>query len=178
MEKEKNKSKHIRKKNRFGRDKAAIGKIIAVLLSIVAVAILLVTIFTQFFPILKYNGTAMEPTLESGQYVMAMKTDSIEAGDLVAFYYNNSVLVRRVIATEGQQVTVDLFGTVSVDGKEQEEPYASSKTLGQSNQDYPCKVPHNSLFVMGDNRATSMDSRLKEIGAIDKDRLIGKLILY
>lgn len=175
---EKGKSKHLRKGNRFGRDKAAIGKVITVVLVIVLSALLLTTVFTQFLPILKYSGTAMEPTLTDGQYVMAFKTDHIESGDIVAFYYNNSVLVRRVIATEGQQIAVDLFGTVTVDGQETEEAYVSEKTLGQSNQEYPCNVPLDSFFVMGDNREQSMDSRLQEIGTIHESRIIGKLILY
>ena len=178
MARAKAKSKHLRKGNRFKRDKAAIGKVITVLLVIVLSGLLLATLFTQVLPILKYSGTSMEPTLTDGQYVLAIKTDDIESGDIIAFYYNNSVLVRRVIATEGQQVSVDLFGTVTVDGQELQEPYIADKTLGQSNQEYPCNVPLDSYFVMGDNRTQSMDSRLQEIGTVNQSRIIGKLILY
>ena len=99
-----------------------------------------------------------------------------ESGDIIAFYYNNKVIVRRVVATGNNQVSIDVFGTVSVNGKELDEPYIENKTLGQSNLDFPYNVPTNSYFVLGDNRDVAMDSRLSEIGVVTEDRLLGKVV--
>lgn len=146
-----------------------------VVIVIVAVSLLL-NLFTFVMPVVKYYGTSMSPTLEDEQILIVSKLSEIENGDIVAFYYNNKVLVRRVIASGSEQLTIDLFGTVSVNGQELSEPYAENKTLGQSNLSFPYSVPSNSYFVMGDNREAAMDSRLSEIGTVTKDRLIGKVV--
>ncbi len=119
----------------------------------------------------------MEPSLSDNQYILIYKTSKVDNGDVIAFYYNNKVLVRRVAATAGEQVYIDVFGNVSVNGAEIDEPYVSNKTLGQCDVDFPYNVPANSVFVLGDNRETSMDSRLKDIGTVSNDRIIGKVIL-
>jgi signal peptidase I len=118
----------------------------------------------------------MSPTLKDGEILIVNKMAEIESGDIIAFYYNNKVIVRRVVATGNTQVSVDVFGTVSVNGKELEEPYAENKTLGQSNQKFPYNVPANSYFVLGDNREIAMDSRLTEIGVVTEDRVLGKVV--
>ncbi len=100
----------------------------------------------------------------------------IESGDIIAFYYNNKVLVRRVVATGNEQISVDIFGAVSVNGEKLNEPSIENKTLGQCNLDFPYNVPTGAFFVLGDNRDVSMDSRLEEIGVVTDDRLIGKVV--
>ena len=142
------------------------------------VASLLLNVFTYVLPIVKYYGNSMSPTLTDGQLCAVLKTENVQDGDIIAFYYNNSIIVRRVIATDGKRISIDISGTVTIDGQAIEEPYVSKKTLGQSNVSFPYNVPNNSFFVMGDNREVSMDSRLQEIGAIPKERVIGKVILY
>lgn len=139
-------------------------------------ASILLNIFTQFLPLVRYYGSSMEPTLQDGQLLAVWKTDQIQNGDIIAFYYNNSILIRRVIASGGEQITVDVFGEVSVNGQKLEEDYVTEKTLGQSNTEFPYYVPKDSYFVMGDDRTRSMDSRLQEIGAIEKSRIIGKVL--
>ncbi len=149
---------------------------IKILVTVTVVISLLINIFTFVMPVVKYYGTSMAPSLEDGQILIVSKLSEIQSGDIIAFYYNNKVLVRRVIATGNQQISVDVFGTVKVDGQELNEPYVTDKTLGQSDVRFPYNVPSNSYFVMGDNRAISMDSRLDEIGIVTKDRLVGKIV--
>ncbi len=133
-------------------------------------------LFTFVMPVVKYYGNSMSPTLNDGQILIVNKMAEIEAGDIIAFYYNNKVIVRRVIATGNNQISIDVFGTVSLNGKVLDEPYIENKTLGQCNLNFPYNIPANSYFVLGDNRDIAMDSRLSEIGAVTEDRLIGKVV--
>lgn len=147
-----------------------------IVLIIIVTASLLLNLFTFIMPVVKYYGDSMTPTLKDSQILIVNKIAKIESGDIIAFYYNNKVIVRRVIATGNSQVSIDVFGTVSVNGEELEEKYVENKTLGQSNLDFPYNVPANSYFVLGDNREVAMDSRLTEIGVVTEDRLMGKVV--
>lgn len=147
-----------------------------IVITVTVTASLLLNLFTFIMPVVKYYGTSMSPTLEDGQILIVNKLSEIESGDIIAFYYNNKVLVRRVIATGSEQISIDLFGEVTVDGEKLSEPYIESKTLGQCNLAFPYNVPAGSFFVLGDNRETAMDSRLEEIGVVTDDRLIGKVV--
>ncbi len=151
--------------------------IIKSVLIIVLAASLLLNIFTYIFSVVRHYGSSMEPTLSDNQYLLIYKTNDVDRGDVIAFYYNNKVLVRRAVASAGDQIYIDVFGDVTVNGEKIDEPYVSNKTLGQSDVDFPYNVPANSVFVLGDNRETSMDSRLNDIGTVSKDRIIGKVIL-
>ena len=144
--------------------------------TIVLAVSLLLNLFTIVMPVVKYYGTSMSPTLEDGQIVIVSKLSKIETGDIVAFYYNNKVLVRRVAAVGDEQIMVDVFGTVSVNGEEIDEPYIENKTYGQCDVDFPFTVPANTYFVLGDNREVAMDSRLQEMGTVSEDRIIGKIV--
>lgn len=144
--------------------------------AVVVTASLLLNFFTFVVSVVQYYGTSMQPTLEEGQILIVSKISEIESGDIIAFYYNNKVLVRRVVATGNQQVFIDVFGNVMVNGKELDESYIENKTLGQCNLNFPYSVPSGSYFVLGDNREVSMDSRLEEIGSVSSDRLIGKVV--
>lgn len=146
------------------------------LAALVVVAVLLVNLFTHILQVVNYNGTGMEPSLQGGQTLVILKTDKVSEGDIIAFYYNNQVLVRRVICEGGKQLDIDQTGKVSINGTFLEEPYLKETTIGQCNLTFPYHVRTGTVFVMGDNRATSMDSRLMEIGTIPADRIIGKVI--
>lgn len=147
-----------------------------IVLIIIVTASLLLNIFTFIMPVVKYYGNGMTPTLEDEQILIVNRMSEIKSGDIIAFYYNNKVIVRRVVAIGNDQVSIDVFGTVSVNGKELDEPYVKNKTLGQCNLNFPYNVPTNSYFVLGDNRDVAMDSRLSEIGVVTEDRLLGKVI--
>ena len=149
---------------------------VKIVIIIIVTASLLLNLFTFVMPVVKYYGNSMSPALEDGQILVVSKLSEIESGDIIAFYYNNKVLVRRVVATGNQQISVDIFGTVTINGQKLEEGYIENKTLGQCNLDFPFNVPSGSFFVLGDNREVAMDSRLEEIGTVTEDRLIGKVV--
>lgn len=147
------------------------------MIGVVVAVIILLNLFTHVFQIVRYNGAGMEPNLRSGQTLILRKTQSVEEGDIIAFYYNNQVLVRRVICTGGKQLSIAGDGTVSVNGVVLEEDYLQGKSAGQCNISFPSQIEAGDLFVMGDNRQIAMDSRLKEIGTVPVERVIGKVVL-
>lgn len=152
---------------------ATIGLVIAILLG---VAILLLNVFTYVLHIARYYGDSMEPSLHNGQTLVIRRTSKVSAGDVIAFYYNNKLLVRRVICTGGSQITVEKDGGVLIDEQPLDEPYLTEKSIGQCDLEFPYYVQPGNVFVMGDARAVSMDSRLTEIGVIPTDRILGKVL--
>lgn len=168
-------AKHSKKKDNFWGS-ALFKSTLKIVIIVTVTASLLLNLFTFIMPVVKYYGTSMSPTLEDGQILIVNKMAEIEHGDIIAFYYNNKVLVRRVVATGNEQLSIDIFGTVSVNGKELDEPYIENKTLGQCNLDFPYNIPSGTFFILGDNRDAAMDSRLEEIGVVTDDRLIGKVV--
>lgn len=145
---------------------------IFILITVAAAAVLIATLI---LPIFRIVGTSMSPTLDEGNIVLALKDKSVHQGDLVAFYYNNKVLVKRVIAESGEWISIDDSGNVYVNDKLLDEPYLKEKSLGNCNIDFPYQVPDGTVFVMGDHRDVSIDSRTKDMGCISKDEMIGKL---
>lgn len=143
---------------------------------LIVVAAATVIIAVLLFPMLQITGTSMADTLKEGDIVLAWSGSDYETGDVAAFYYNNNILVKRVIATSGDWVDIDEEGTVSVNGKLLDEPYVSEKSLGYCNITFPYQVPDGRSFLMGDHRDTSMDSRSEEIGCVADDMMVGKII--
>jgi signal peptidase I len=144
------------------------------LISIIAAFLL---ISTLVLPVFRTYGNSMEPTLKEGQLVAALRTDNVKSGDIICFYYNNKVLIKRVIAVGGDTVDIDWHGKVSVNGITAEEPYLTEKAFGECDISLPFKVPQSKVFVMGDNRSVSIDSRYTEIGCVSQEQIIGKFIL-
>ena len=147
---------------------------IYILLIVAAVSVLIATLL---FPVLRVTGTSMEPTLENGQIVVTAKNSSFRTGDVVAFYYNNKILLKRVIGVAGDMVEIDEDGTVHVNGEELIEPYVTEKSFGTCDIEFPYQVPDNRIFVLGDNRETSIDSRSTTVGCIADELIVGKLLL-
>lgn len=145
--------------------------------SLIAVAAVAVLIATLLLPVLQITGSSMTETLQDGDIVVAIKGTSYKTGDVVAFYYNNNILVKRVIATAGQWVNIDEDGTVYVDDVAQDEPYVSEKAFGDCDIDLPYQVPDGRCFVMGDHRATSIDSRNTALGCVSDEMILGKIML-
>lgn len=132
---------------------------------------------TLIFSVLQISGTSMNPNLKENDIVISLKQSNYERGDIIAFYYNNRILVKRIIATAGEWVEIDINGNVYVDRKLIEEPYIQEKVLGESDIIYPYQVPENSYFVLGDQRISSVDSRNSLIGCVSKDDVVGKILL-
>lgn len=145
--------------------------------SLLVVAAAAVLVAMLFFPIFRITGSSMEPTLNAKEIVVCLKSSRFQSGDLVAFYYNNKVLLKRVIGTAGDTIEIDDSGNVFVNGSQLDEPYITKKSLGQCDIDFPYQVPDNRIFVMGDNRETSVDSRTTAVGCIADEYVIGKVFL-
>ena len=98
------------------------------------------------------------------------------SGDIVAFYYNNKILLKRVIGTSGDIIDISEDGTVFVNGQALDEPYVNEKAFGECDIELPYQVPDNRIFVMGDHRSVSVDSRSTAVGCIADENVIGKVI--
>lgn len=145
--------------------------------SLIVVAAVAVLIAVLFLPILQISGESMTDTLQDGDIVVAVNHSKFETGDVIAFYYNNNILVKRVIAYAGDWVDIDEDGNVYVNGEKLDEPYISDKALGECNIDLPYQVPDGRCFVMGDHRATSIDSRNTAVGCVSSDMVVGKIMM-
>ena len=143
--------------------------------SLIVVAAMAVLISSFLLPVLRVTGTSMTPTLSNGTVVVCKRTTKLDRGDIVAFYYNNKVLLKRVIGLPGDYIDIKSDGTVLVNNEEIDEPYIDKKALGENDLEYPYQVPEDRFFVMGDHRSTSVDSRSKSIGCISEESVLGKV---
>lgn len=143
------------------------------LITVAAVAVLVATLF---LPVLRIYGTSMTPTTSDGDIVVSVKGGNFERGDIIAFWFNNKILVKRVIAHAGEWVDIDENGNVSINGEPLDEPYLTEKALGECDIELPYQVPDGRLFVMGDHRSTSSDSRSSAVGCVAEEQIVGKLI--
>lgn len=143
--------------------------------TLVVVAAAAILVANLWLPILKVTGTSMSPTLQEGQVLMASKGHDFKTGDVIAFYYNNKILVKRVIAMPGDWVNISDDGTVYVNDIAIDEPYLKEKALGDCNIELPYQVPESKIFVMGDNRSVSLDSRNTAIGCVSEEQVVGRI---
>lgn len=144
--------------------------------SLITVAAIAVLIAVLLLPVLQIYGSSMAPTLDEGNIVLSVKNSRFETGDMIAFYYNNKILIKRVIAQPGQWVDIDNQGTVYVDGKMLHEPYVSDKAIGECDIELPYQVPESKIFVMGDHRSVSVDSRTAAVGCVSEEQIVGKIV--
>ncbi len=145
--------------------------------SLIVVAAIAVMISTMIMPVLRVTGTSMTPTLQNDQVIICNKLAECQKGDVVAFYYNNKVLIKRVIGVAGDVIDISGDGVVSVNGEPLDEPYVSELALGECDIELPYQVPDNRIFVMGDHRSVSIDSRSTSVGCVAIENVIGKVLL-
>lgn len=144
--------------------------------TLVTVAAIAVLVATLALPVLQIYGSSMTPSLNNGEIVLSIKTAEFEKEDIVAFYYNNKILVKRVIARAGEWVEIDKEGNLYVNGEFIEEPYLQEKAFGECDIEMPYQVPEGRIFVMGDHRAVSIDSRSTVVGCVAEEQVVGKLV--
>lgn len=162
--------KRVRYQRRY---KAVLRSTVFTLVTVAAIAVLVATLW---LPVLQIFGNSMSPTLENGQIVFSVKTDDFEQGDVVAFYYNNKILVKRMIAGPGDWFDMDPDGTVYVNNEKISEPYLTEIHYGETNIELPYQVPDGKLFVLGDHRAVSVDSRNTAVGCVGQEQIVGKIV--
>lgn len=167
IEEELNRAKYRRRYRRVLRST------IYTLITVAAIAVLVATLL---MPVLQIYGSSMTPTLADRDIVLTIKTSEFEPGDVVAFYYNNKILVKRVIAEAGDWVDITEEGDVYVNDQLLDEPYLTEKALGDCNIELPYQVPESRIFVMGDHRSVSVDSRNTAVGCVAEEQVVGKLV--
>ena len=164
-------------KNKKSKNKRYLNVIRVVAVAAIITFVVVALLTHYIFPIVRIYGSTMSPTLFDGDVAIALKTTSLERGDICIFQIDDTLLCKRVIGIGGDEINIDESGTVYVNGKSLDEPYLNGKSLGNSTVAYPVVVPENEYFVIGDNRRISVDSRNITIGCISSDQVIGKLLL-
>ena len=163
--------KRIRRKTYY---RQSLRSTVSVLVVVAAVAVLITTLF---LPILQISGDSMYPTLTHNEIVVLLKTRDFQRGDIIGFYYQGKILLKRVIALPEDEVVIDSEGNVYVNAQLLEEPYVTDKSLGDCDLEFPYKVPGTGYFVLGDRRSNSVDSRNSMVGTVSQDDIIGKVFL-
>lgn len=166
-----------RERKRIRREfyyRQALRSTVSVLIVVAAVAVLIATLL---LPILQISGDSMSPTLEHDDIVVLLKKKEFDRGDLIGFYYQGKILLKRIIALPEDVVVIDSEGNVYINEELLEEPYITDKGLGDCDLEFPYTVPGTGYFVMGDQRSNSVDSRNSVIGAITQEDIIGKVSL-
>ena len=161
----------LRRERYKERYKKTLWSTIYILIVVAAIAVLISSIIC---PVMQITGESMTPTLNENEIVVLVKVKTLRPGDLVGFSWNNKTLIKRVIATPGDWVVIDKDGTVFVNEVALQENYVEERSLGECDLTFPFQVPESCYFVLGDHRATSVDSRSSVIGSVNENQIFGK----
>ena len=165
--------KELKNENYHRNYAAVLRSTIFTLITVAAIAVLVAVLL---LPVLHIYGQSMNDTLTEGDIVVSIKGSQFATGDIIAFYYNNKILVKRVIGQAGDWIDIDEDGNVYVNLTKVEEPYLHEKAFGECNIELPYQVPESRVFVMGDNRATSIDSRNTAVGCVAEEQIVGRIV--
>ena len=158
-----------------GRYRQALKGTFGTVVIVLAIAVLVATLL---LPVLRITGTSMQPGFQPGDILLCYKTTNFNKGDICTFYFNNKMILKRVIGEGGDTIDIDDEGHVSVNGVPlEEEDYISEYALGQCDIDFPFSVPVGEYFVLGDNRNDSVDSRVTNFGCIPTEEMVGKVLV-
>lgn len=152
--------------------------------TLVCVSLGMVLLFTFVLRLIRVDGESMRETLQDGDVLVAVSrflAGDLEQGDIVIvrdeYFKDGQPIVKRVIATEGRTVDIDFeAGIVYVDGEALDEPYTREPTYQDEGTEFPLTVPEGELFLLGDNRNNSEDSRSAELGTVEEECLLGKAV--
>lgn len=164
-------------KNRLEHQKKYRKVLASTVYALIVVAAVAVLLATLLFPVLQVSGSSMEPTLKDNDVLLLVKSDSYKRGDLCSFYWQNKLLIKRIIGVPGDVINIDRNGVVTVNDEVLNEPYVDELALGECDLTFPYQVPENKYFVLGDHRSVSIDSRSSAIGCVEKDQISGKVFL-
>ena len=168
--------KQVAEERRRLRKKARVTRtIITTLGALTVAAAVAVLLSTYVFTAIQVSGDSMEPTLSDGDVLVLLNAHEYTGGQLCCVAWQNKLLIKRVIAVGGDSVDIDREGNVSVNGQKLDEPYVTEKSLGECDIEFPFTVPEGRVFVMGDQRSTSIDSRSSAVGAVEEDQIMGRV---
>ncbi|MBQ7719079.1 MAG: signal peptidase I [Clostridia bacterium] len=165
--------KELKRENYRHRYGATLRSTIYLLITAAAIAVLVATLL---LPVLRIYGSSMVPSLTENDIVVSVKGSDFKTGDIISFYYNNKILVKRVIAFPGDWVDIDDDGNIYVNHELLIEPYVKEKAKGECDIELPYQVPDGRYFVIGDHRATSVDSRSTTVGCISEEQIVGRIV--
>ena len=146
------------------------------LMSLITVAAIIIIITNFWVSVLQIDGSSMNPLLQKDEIVLTTKCTNPIRNDIIAFNQNNKLYIKRVIATAGDKVSINRDGVVSVNGKMLDEPYVTELSLGNSDIEFPYTIPSETIFVLGDNREISFDSRDSRFGSVPVNQIVGKVM--
>lgn len=161
--------------------KKSVGREILEWIFSIVIAVVIALIIRQFiFTVVKVDGASMQPTLQHNDRLIVWRLGyQPDNGDIIVLHQDGKLpYIKRIIAVEGQTVDINFFThKVYVDGVELEEPYIKEPTMLAGDVKFPVTVDEDCVFVLGDNRNDSRDSRFSDVGMVKEEDIIGKTIL-